>query len=73
MNLSDATFSSKARTLGLVAALMIVSVYDGELVVTVDFTRRWLCWLVDPVHAAFSNIVLLKIRSGLLSIATCLT
>ena len=47
MNLSDAKFSSKARTLGLGPALMIVSVYDGELVVTVDLTARWLCWLVS--------------------------
>ena len=47
MNLSDAKFSSKARTLGLGPALMIVSVYDGELVVTVDLTPRWLCWLVS--------------------------
>ena len=47
MNLSDAKFSSKARTLGLGPALMIVSVYDGEVVVTVDLTPRWLCWLVS--------------------------
>ena len=47
MNLSDAKFSSKARTLGLGPALVIVFVYDGELVVTVDLTPRWLCWLVS--------------------------
>ena len=47
MNLSDAKFSSKARTLGLGPALMIVSAYDGELVVTVDLSPRWFCWLVS--------------------------
>ena len=47
MNLSDAKLSSNVRTLGLGPALMIVSVYDGELVVTVDLTPRWLCWLVS--------------------------
>ena len=46
-NLSDAKFSSKARTLGLGPASVIVFVYDGELVVTVDLTPRRLCWLVS--------------------------
>ena len=55
MNLSDAKFSSKARTLGLGPALMIVSVYDGELVVTVDLTTRWLCWFVSI--ASFLHLV----------------
>ena len=55
MNLSDAKFSSKARTLGLGPALMIVFVYDGELVVTVDLTPRWLCWLVSM--ASFLDLV----------------
>ena len=26
---------------------MIVSVYDGQLVVTVELTPCWLCWLVS--------------------------
>ena len=47
MNLSDAKFSSKAWTLELGPALMIVPVCDGVLVVTVDLTPRWLCWLVS--------------------------
>merc|ERR1719213_1031184 len=44
MKLDEATFSSKAWTLGLGSALMIVSGYYGELVVTGDLTPRWKCW-----------------------------
>merc|ERR1719152_285404 len=44
MNLDAATFNSKAWTLGLGSALMIVSGYYGELVVTGDLTPRWKCW-----------------------------
>ena len=62
MNLSDAKFSSKARILGLGPALMIVSVYGGELVVTVDLSPRWLCWLVSM--ASFLYLVY-ELRVGL--------
>ena len=48
MNLSDAKFSSKVRTLGLGPAFMVVLVYDGELVVTVDLFPRWLCRPARP-------------------------
>merc|ERR1712107_744625 len=47
MKLSDAEYSSKAWALGLSSALMIVSGYYGELVVTGDLTPRWLCWFVS--------------------------
>merc|ERR1712224_317164 len=44
MKLDAATFSSKAWTLGVGSALMIVSGYYGELVITGDLTPRWHCW-----------------------------
>merc|ERR1719161_3256370 len=47
MKLDEATFSSKAWTLGLGSALMIVSGYYGELVVTGDLTPRWVCWFLS--------------------------
>merc|ERR1711957_778773 len=47
MKLDDAVFSAKAWTLGLGSALMIVSGYYGELVVTGDLTPRWLCWFLS--------------------------
>jgi len=47
MKLSDAEYSSKAWALGLSSALMIVSGYYGELVVSGDLTPRWLCWFVS--------------------------
>merc|ERR1712203_907441 len=39
--------SSKAWTLGVGSALMIVSGYYGELVITGDLTPRWLCWFAS--------------------------
>jgi bacteriorhodopsin len=47
MKLDDETFSSKSRVLGLGSALMIVSGYYGELVVTGDLTPRWVCWALS--------------------------
>merc|ERR1719324_579914 len=47
MKLDDKTYSSKAWTLGWGSALMIVSGYYGELVVTGDLTPRWICWFVS--------------------------
>merc|ERR1719384_690689 len=47
MKLDDATYSSKAWTLGAGSALMIASGYYGELVVTGDLTPRWLCWALS--------------------------
>jgi len=47
MKLSDEEFSSKAWVLGVGSALMIVSGYYGELVVTGDLTPRWICWFAS--------------------------
>jgi bacteriorhodopsin len=47
MKLSDEEFSSKAWVLGFGSALMIVSGYYGELVVTGDLTPRWVCWFAS--------------------------
>merc|ERR1711976_771483 len=47
MNLSPEEYNSKAWTLGVGSALMIVSGYYGELVVTGDLTPRWLCWFLS--------------------------
>merc|ERR1719443_2641256 len=47
MKLSEEEYSSKAWTLGLGSALMIVSGYYGELVVTGDLTPRWMCWFLS--------------------------
>jgi len=47
MKLDEETYSKKAWTLGAFSALMIVSGYYGELVVTGDLTPRWLCWFVS--------------------------
>jgi len=47
MKLDEDTFSSKAWTLGVGSALMIVSGYYGELVITGDLTPRWICWFLS--------------------------
>merc|ERR1711871_213882 len=47
MKLSPEEYSSKAWTLGFGSALMIVSGYYGELVVTGDLTPRWICWFLS--------------------------
>merc|ERR1712025_1085372 len=47
MNLDAQTFNAKAKTLGMGSALMIVSGYYGELVVTGDLTPRWICWAIS--------------------------
>merc|ERR1712217_265082 len=47
MKLEGDSFSSKAWTLGVGSALMIVSGYYGELVVTGDLTPRWVCWFLS--------------------------
>merc|ERR1711865_410137 len=49
MKLDDATFSSKAWSLGFGSALMIISGYYGELVVTGDLTPRWMRWFLSMV------------------------
>merc|ERR1712113_126678 len=47
MRLSEDDFNSRAWTLGFGSALMIVSGYYGELVVTGDLTPRWMCWFLS--------------------------
>merc|ERR1711977_462807 len=47
MNLDEATYNAKSKTLGVGSALMIVSGYYGELVVTGDLTPRWHCWFAS--------------------------
>merc|ERR1711964_856290 len=47
MKLDEKKYSSKAWTLGVGSALMIVSGYYGELVVTGDLTPRWMCWALS--------------------------
>merc|ERR1712157_473600 len=47
MKLDEATYNTKARNLGVGSALMIVSGYYGELVVSGDLTPRWMCWVLS--------------------------
>merc|ERR1712087_516338 len=47
MKLDEETYNAKAWTLGFGSALMIVSGYYGELVVTGDLTPRWGCWFLS--------------------------
>merc|ERR1719476_621956 len=47
MKLDDATYSSKAWSLGLGSALMICSGYYGELTVSGNLTPRWICWILS--------------------------
>merc|ERR1719159_1152215 len=47
MKLDPKTYSEKAKTLGVGSALMIVSGYYGELVITGDLTPRWICWFIS--------------------------
>jgi len=62
MKLSDQEFSSKAWSLGVGSALMIVSGYYGELVITGDLTPRWICWFVSM---AFFLYIVYELRIGL--------
>merc|ERR1712050_130848 len=43
----EATYGAKSKSLGVGSALMIVSSYYGELVVTGDLTPRWVCWFIS--------------------------
>merc|ERR1711869_77601 len=47
MKLDPQTYSEKAKTLGVGSAIMIVSGYYGELVITGDLTPRWVCWFLS--------------------------
>merc|ERR1712178_471894 len=47
MKLSPEEYADKSWKLGAGSALMIVSGYYGELVVTGDLTPRWVCWALS--------------------------
>merc|ERR1712003_284155 len=64
MKLDAETFSSKAWSLGVGSALMIVSGYYGELVVTGDLTPRWGCWFLSM---AFFLYIVQQLLVGLAS------
>jgi len=62
MKLEPATFSSKAWTLGVGSALMIVSGYYGELYITGDLSTRWNCWFLSM---AFFLYIVFELLVGL--------
>merc|ERR1711939_1112627 len=62
MKLDEETFSAKAWVLGAGSALMIVSGYYGELVVTGDLTPRWHCWFASM---AFFLYIVYELLLGL--------
>merc|ERR1719222_889490 len=62
MKLDEESFNSKAWVLGLGSALMIVSGYYGELVVTGDLTPRWVCWFLSM---AFFLYIVQELMVGL--------
>merc|ERR1712070_515413 len=45
--LDERDYNDKAKTLGVGSAMMIVSGYYGELVITGDLTPRWMCWFLS--------------------------
>merc|ERR1712070_502875 len=47
MKLGERDYNDKAKVLGVGSALMIVSGYYGELVITGDLTPRWMCWFLS--------------------------
>merc|ERR1711865_983445 len=53
MKLSPEVYSTKAWTLGPFSALMIISGYYGELVVTGNLTPRWVCWFISMFFFLF--------------------
>merc|ERR1712024_88107 len=67
MKLDEASYSQKARTLGVGSALMIVSGYYGELTVTGDLTPRWFCWFLSMaffLYIVYELLVGLKAAIG---------
>jgi len=47
MKLDERDYNDKAKNLGVGSALMIISGYYGELVITGDLTPRWMCWFIS--------------------------
>merc|ERR1712046_476164 len=62
MKLDEETFSSKAWVLGFGSAMMIISGYYGELVITGDLTPRWMCWFASM---AFFLYIVYELLVGL--------
>jgi len=59
MKLPAAEANSKCWTLGTFAALMIVSGYKGELVITGDLTPRWISWCISMSFFLYTVYTLL--------------
>ena len=53
MKLDDAEVNSKSWSLGFSAAMTIVAGYYGKLVVTGDFSPRWICWFVSMIFFCY--------------------
>jgi len=47
MKLDEGEFRCKSWTLGLGSALMIVTGYYGELIISGDLGPRWMCWKIS--------------------------
>jgi len=47
MKLEEGEFRCKSWTLGLGSALMIVTGYYGELIISGDLGPRWMCWKIS--------------------------
>jgi bacteriorhodopsin len=62
MKLDEATYAVKSKTLGVSAALMIVTGYYGELTVSGDLTPRWVCWFISM---AFFLYIVFELLVGL--------
>jgi bacteriorhodopsin len=62
MKLDEVTYAVKSKTLGVSAALMIVTGYYGELTVSGDLTPRWVCWFVSM---AFFLYIVFELLVGL--------
>merc|ERR1712217_460752 len=62
MKLDEKDFNSRAWTLGVGSAMMIVSGYYGELVITGDLTPRWVCWFASM---AFFLYIVYELLVGL--------
>merc|ERR1712091_482142 len=62
MKLDERDYNDKAKVLGVGSALMIVSGYYGELVVTGDLTPRWMCWFLSM---AFFLYIVYELLVGL--------
>merc|ERR1712107_374218 len=67
MKIDAATFSTKAKTLGVGSALMIASGYYGELVVTGNLAPRWMCWFISML---FFLYIVYELLVGLSSATT---